>query len=256
MDGQNDDIKTPEHQESEYIFDKKMVCVVCDQPFTTKVLKNSKARRIGADLDLRPRFAFVDTVKYGVCACPHCGYAALHANFERLSTRQIHSIKDQICSKYTPKPQVAVDSYDYNTAIEMHQLALFNAYAKLGKDGEKAYLCLLITWLMREKLALEPDKLPMSEKDYKDQIEHYYNQAFEGFQAATMNEMFPIMGMNESTVDYLIACMALHFNKLEMAAKYTSSVLTSSGASRNVKDKALELKEMIVNQIRESKTKK
>ena len=36
----------PENQrtDADYIFDKKMTCVVCDQPFTTKVLKANRTR--------------------------------------------------------------------------------------------------------------------------------------------------------------------------------------------------------------------
>ena len=55
------------HSEEEFIFDKRVTCLVCDAEFKTKVLKSNKARRLGSDADLRPRFAHIDTLKYGVC---------------------------------------------------------------------------------------------------------------------------------------------------------------------------------------------
>jgi len=62
--------------------------------------------------------------------------------------------------------------------------------------------------------------------------------------------MFPICGMEESTVDYLLAYMAFHFKQNEISSKFLGSVLTSSTASRRMKDLALDLKEDIIAQLK------
>ena len=42
---------------------------------------------------------------------------------------------------------------------------------------------------------------------------HIYQQAYEGFMKAMSTEMFPMCGMDQCTVDYLLAAMAYHFKK-------------------------------------------
>ena len=247
-----------QHTEEEFIFDKKMVCVVCDKPFTTKVLKSNRARRIGSDADLRPRFEHIDTIKYGICSCPHCGYSAMHSAFSHVVSRQINNIKEQVCSHFLPEDRSDWTSYTYDQALRMHELALQCAEAKLAKSGEKSYIHLLMAWLYREKEAQAEhitvdDLREMERKTCHEQAEEHYLAAFEGFQQAMMHEMLPIAGLNQPTLEYILAYMAFHFGKLEVSAKLISSVLTTSAASRNVKDRALELKDQIIRQIKEKK---
>jgi len=247
-----------QHTEEEFIFDKRMVCTVCDKPFTTKVLKSNRARRIGSDADLRPRFEYIDTLKYGICSCPNCGYSAMHSVFPNLMSRQVNNIKEQVCAHFLPEDRSEWTSYTYDQALRLHGLALQCAEAKMAKDGEKAYLHLIISWLYREK-EKEANEIAREElrelavKNYREQAEEHYLAAFEGFQQAMMNEMFPIMGLNQPTVEYLLAYMAYYFDKLEVSAKLIGSVLTSSSATRNVKDRALELKSEIIRKIKEKK---
>lgn len=247
-----------QHTEEEYIFDKKMTCVVCDKPFTTKILKSNRARRLGSDMDLRPRYEHIDTIKYGICSCPNCGYSAMHNAFSHISGRQINNIKEQVCVHFLPEDRMGWTSYTYDQALRMHAMALKCADAKLAKDGEKAYLHLLMAWLYREKQA-EAEKITIEElrnqetESCKAQADEHYLAAFEGFQQAMMNEMFPIMGLDQPTLEYLIAYMAFYFEKLEVAAKLVGSVLTTSSASRNVKDRALELKAEIIKKLKERK---
>ncbi|MBO5245958.1 MAG: DUF2225 domain-containing protein [Eubacterium sp.] len=247
------------HTEDEFIFDKKMVCPVCDKPFTTKVLKSNRARRLGADADLRPRFEYIDTLKYGVCSCPNCGYSAMHSAFPNVVSRQIANIKEQVCTHFLPENRSGWTVYTYDQAIAMNEMALRCAEAKMAKDGEKSYLHMVISWLYREKEKeaenISDEALRAQQAEYcHSKAESHYMEAFEGFQRAMMNEMTPIMGLNQPTLEYIIAYMAFHFGKLEVAAKLIGSVLTTSSASRNVKDRALELKDEIIRLIKEKKS--
>ena len=47
--------------------------------------------------------------------------------------------------------------------------------------------------------------------------------------------------------------MAYHFGKLEIAAKMIGALITNTSTSRNVKDRALELKEQIIVELRNRK---
>lgn len=157
-----------------------------------------------------------------------------------------------------PEDRNGWTSYSYDQAVRMHELALQCAEAKMAKNGEKAYLHMLMAWLYREKekeaeqISIEELKKQETESCHTQAEEHYL-AAFEGFQQAMMNEMFPIAGLNQPTLEYIIAYMAFHFGKLEVSAKLIGSVLTTSSASRNVKDRALELKTEIIKLLKERK---
>ena len=68
-----------------------------------------------------------------------------------------------------------------------------------------------------------------------------------------MNENPPIMGLNQVTLDYLLSYMAYHFDDIDTAGKLIGGVLTNSSASQNIKDKAYDLKEIIVARMAELK---
>ena len=246
------------HSEEEFIFDKRVTCLVCDAEFKTKVLKSNKARRLGSDADLRPRFAHIDTLKYGVCGCPNCGYTALNSMFPKIMSRQAENIKQEVSLRFQPENRLEWTTYSYDQAIRLHELALKCAQAKPAKDGEKAYLHLLLAWLIREKGAqadgISDEEIKKTVKaECEKRADDHYLKAYEGLQQAMMNEMFPIMGLDQPTLEYILAYMAYHFEQTEVAAKLLGSVLTNKSASRNVKDKALDLKDEIVAKLHQKK---
>lgn len=242
--------------ETEFLLLKTVRCKVCDSVFKTKVVKSGKARRLQPDKDLRPRFQYIDTLKYDVISCPECGYAALVRDFDRITPTQARFVREQISSRFHKSNEPETETYSYDTAIARCKLALLNSAVKRGKESEKAYACLKIAWLYRGKADTIGNGTP-EEKAAKaacqKEEETFYLQAYEGFIKAISQEMFPIYGMDESTMDYLLAYMSFHFKKYEMASKCLGNVLTSRTASRRLKDMALDLKEEIVLQIKSLK---
>lgn len=241
-----------EHKEEDFILEKTVTCPVCDKTFKTKMVKNGKARRMEPDIDLRPRHQFIDTLKYGVSFCPHCGYAALNRYFTHITAGQIKLIKEQVCKNYKAGEPDHVQVWNYDTAIEMHKMALFVAMAKKARVSEKAYTCLMIAWLLRGKIE-ELTQDPLMETDVSElekEEEEFYREAYDGLVKAMSSESFPICGMDTCTLDYLLAYMATHFGEYEVASKCLSRVLTSPNASRKMKDISLELKEEIIQKIR------
>ena len=241
--------------EESFLLEKSVRCTVCDKVFKTKMIKNGRVKRLEPDVDLRPRFMYIDTLKYDVASCPNCGYTAMNRYFEHLSSVQIKLIKEKICASFKPageEPAV----YDYDTAINRYKLALFNTLVKKGKTSEKAYTCLKISWLYRGKLESLDAKDPALEnerKECKEQEEAFYNQAYEGFLKAVSTEMFPMCGMDQTTVDYLIAAMSKHFKRYDTASKCISRIMSSASVSKKMKDRAYDLKEGIVQEIKASK---
>ncbi len=76
----------------------------------------------------------------------------------------------------------------------------------------------------------------------------YLQNAYDGFKEACLSELFPMCGMDEVTVDYLMAELAAHLKKYDEANKLLSGILTSHNANPRIKDKARDLKDRIVEE--------
>ena len=248
--------KADEPTEEEFLLEKTIRCTVCDKVIKTKMVKSGRVKRLEPDMDLRPRHMYIDTLKYDTSSCPYCGYTAMNRYFEHLSSSQIKLIKEQVCSNYRPERPVDLAVYDYDTAIDMHKLSLLNAIVKKAKTSEKAYNCLIISWLLRGKAeTLEKSQPQDKEKlaECRKEEEAFYQQAYDGMMKAVATEMFPICGMDACTIDYLLATMAFHFKQYDVASKSLSNVITSVNAGNKIKDKARELKDKMIEEIKNNK---
>lgn len=246
-----------EFQESDFVFAKTYTCPVCDTEFRSKTVKIGKAKLIGTDLDLRPKYEIIDSLKYDVILCPKCGYAALSRYFQYITDPQAKLIKTHISTNFHNNPPKG-DIYTYDEAIERYKLALANAIVKRGKNSEKAYICLKMAWVVRGKI----ENLDQNQPDYKQVLEQCKQEedellknSLEGFLAARQAESFPMCGMDESTVDYLISVMSMRFDQLDVAAKLVSNIILSPTTNKRMKDKARDLKELLVLQIRKQNNK-
>ena len=71
-------------QEEACLFPKSYTCPVCDENFKSLAVRKSKMYTLGMDEDLRPKYRWVDPVKYEVVLCPVCGYGALSRYFDEM----------------------------------------------------------------------------------------------------------------------------------------------------------------------------
>lgn len=240
-----------ENEEKKYIFAKKMKCVNCGGAFNDLRVLNSKLRRKEPDMDLRPRFQFVDALKYGVTACPFCGYAAPAKNFENLSSLQQKWIREKITSNFMPREQYKEPTLDYASAVSQYEIALVCAMIMEKPVSEQAYLCLQTSWVIRGRIeeAQAEEKQVLTENELeklKEKEERYYRQAYDGLVKAYTQEDFPICGMDESTFNYLLAVMSFRFKEYDSATRYCGNVVQARGVSTKLKDKALMLKDDIL----------
>ncbi len=236
--------------EEDYLFDKKYKCPVCDSDFEAKTVRTGKVRMKNVDIDLRPDYDELDQNKYDVIACPHCGYAALGRYFTALNKYQIDDIRVQICMNYK-KMEYNEPTYNYEYARSLYQLALANAVVKKAKNSEKAYICLKTAWVIRgETQRLDPEEDGYEQKkDANDaQEQELLSNALDGFVMARQSEEFPIAGMDSSTLDYLVAALAVETGKYDIASKMISELLVSKVANSRIKDKARFLKEIMAEE--------
>lgn len=243
-------VKSPEDIEAEMLLDKKFKCPQCDKQFTSKIVRQGKAKLVRQEMDLRVIYENIDTAKYDVIMCPHCGYAALTRFFNAVTSAQLKLIKDNISLKFQSK-EFDGRIYTYDEAIERYQMALINALVKKAKASEKADICLRSSWVVRGKIeSLDPQKDAEEIKKLKAQEKEFAKNAFEGFAKARSTESFPMCGRDEYSTDYLIAALAYENEKYDIAMRMLSGVIAGKNVNPRLKEKARDLKDEIVKKTK------
>jgi uncharacterized protein (DUF2225 family) len=238
--------------EKDLVYDKSFCCPVCDKKFTSKVMKTGKTRLLSTELDSRLIYEGIDIRKYEVVQCPDCGYGAMISGFQPLLSSQVKMVRENICNKVhfvVPTGEI----YEYEEVIPRYQIALACAIVKHAKDSEKAHICLHFAWLLRgyaEALEAE-DKLTFEKAaELKEQEQECLQKAVEGFINARQKESFPICGMDPNSFDYVLAAIAYEVGNNKVAAKLVSELLVSSTANNRMKDKARDLKQLILERYK------
>ena len=238
--------KPKEISEESLLFDKTHKCPVCDSEFKCKMDRTGKAKLVSQDMDLRPKYQGIDPLKYDAILCPVCGYASLNRYFNFVMSSQAKQIKEQISStfKYTSENG---KTYSYDEAITRHKMALLNTVVKRGKVSERAYTCLKLAWLFRGKreVMMQGEYSKEEAKALYEEEKECLKNAHEGFVAAFSQEEFPMCGMDQYTVTFLVAELSRRIGEYEEAKRWVSKVLVARDANRRIKDKALALKESL-----------
>ena len=233
--------------EKDFLFDKGYRCPVCDFEFKAKAVRVGKAKMIGADTDLRPKYQGIDSLKYDCIVCNKCGYSSLSRFFSNITAGQAKLIKTNI-SPYFKGVDDKCETYSYDEAILRQQLALANTVVKKGKASEKAYTCLKLAWLIRGEMENLPSDTPDKAKvmeGLKAKEKEYISKAYEGFVVAMAKEMPPICGMDEWTCVYLVAELARQCEDYAKSMKLLSDLIVSKAASTKLKDKAREMRKLL-----------
>jgi uncharacterized protein (DUF2225 family) len=252
--GDNETPAVKETGEEDLLFDKSYQCPVCDNEFKSKTVRTGKAKLLGTDIDLRARYQGIDPLKYDIVSCPKCGYTTVTRYFNTITSPQASLIREKISKNYKPSSNNEA-TISYEASIESHKLALVNAIVKKCRASEKAYICLKIAWLIRgQREGLDSSAADYNELVVKSQAEEleFIKNAYEGFSTAVAKEEFPMCGMDESTMDYLLAALACQCKQYDMASRLISNVITSRAAKNNLKEKARELKQVILKERKQN----
>ncbi|MBQ6319514.1 MAG: DUF2225 domain-containing protein [Lachnospiraceae bacterium] len=237
--------------ENDVLFDKSAECPVCGKKFTFRAVRTGKARPIGQDPDLRTKYEKFDPAKYDVVVCPYCGYAVLTKYFTSLPAAQVKLLREGIGGKVHGVANNPILSYD--DAIQRYQLALASSIVKHAKDSEKAFVCLKMAWVIRgKKESITEDDPDYEEvmKQLRDDENEALKAAYEGFVSARQKESFPIAGMDEITIDYLLAVLSARFEKYDVAQKLIAGILLNRTANNRIKDRARDLKDQVLMEMK------
>lgn len=246
------ELKKDELKEEDVLFDKSYQCPVCDNHFKAKAVRTGKLKMIGQDDELRPIYQYgIDPLKYDAVTCPKCGYTALTRYYTALTNSQLRVMKHEYCSHFMGI-QEEIPYMSYEGALIRHKLALVCSMKRNAKNSEKAYIFLKMAWLFRG----EKETLPENSEKYDElqqEEDECIQKAYEGFTAAFSRESFPMCGMDEVTLRYMMAVMAHRLGKMEEAVRMLADVLLSHTAPKRIKDKALDLKQLIKTEVAENK---
>ncbi len=248
-------IKEPvkeELKEEDVLFDKSFQCPVCDNHFKAKAVRIGKLKMIDQDDELRPIYEYgINPLKYDAVTCPKCGYTALTRYYMALTNGQLHTVKEEYCANFKGI-QEETPCMSYEGALLRHKLALVCGMKRHAKNSEKAYIFLKMAWLFRGKQESLPENNE-EQKALKQEEQECLQKAYEGFVAALAKETFPMCGMDEPTLRYTMAVIAHKIGKMEEAVRMIAGILLSHTAPQRIKDKALELKQVIKLEVAESK---
>ena len=236
------------------LFDKKYTCPICENNFTAKTVRSGKTRMIRTDMDLRNVYEDIEPLKYDVILCPKCGYAALSRFFPNVTNVQQKYISEKITPNFKPL-QDDGDDYTYEQALARYKIAFANAVVKMAKFSEGAYLSLKTAWIYRSyKESLDREMAGYETKYEKLDILEKENlrKAYDYFVKAVQTEEFPMCGMDEPTVDYIIAVLAMEFGDYFDSSKLLSKLITSYSASGRLKDRARDVKEELARRMKEA----
>ncbi|MCL2574862.1 MAG: DUF2225 domain-containing protein [Defluviitaleaceae bacterium] len=219
---------------NDYVYAKKYRCPVCMETFESYAVKWGKTRLNSIEFDLRPIYSPINHLYYDVISCSLCGYTAVSETFDKITNKQSEYILTELKPHYKHQEYPIEPSVE--AVIDRYKLALLNATIKKAKHGEKAYICMKLTWLYRTK-----GDDPINEKKFAI-------LTIKGFTHALEEEHTPIIGLEEVTIFYIIAAFSKFIGNNKNALKILSAIITSRKSSERLKDRARDLKDEIVKQ--------
>ncbi len=229
----------------EIVYQRKVNCPVCNTTFLTSSVRAGRIRFMDSESDLRPIYSGFDPLVYDVVVCTSCGYAHLNKYFKSVSDYKMNQVKEKISTSYNGKRYDRF--YSYKDGIERYKLALFNSIEGGDLDGMRAFLCLKISWLYRgywRELKKDSAKDFSKINELKDMENLFSSHALEGFIIAFNNEPFPIVGLDQNTLEYLIAELYRKQGKPTEARKWLSRVVGKTNSKR-LKEKIKVLNELL-----------
>lgn len=240
------------YKEEDYLFQKSYKCPICDKSFKSLTVRTGKLRVVDKEDDLRPVYRELDPIKYEPVVCCYCGYASLSRYFETIMPLQAKRLRAEVKSSFSGFKEADTDIYSYDVAIMRYKMVLYCDVIGNVKSSRKAYTCLKMAWVIRGKLEKEGDLLTKEERNklQEDELECIKN-AYEGYCLAFSSETFPMSGMDEMTLTYLVAELAFRLGNYREALQLLSRIIGNGNVAVRIKDKAVDLKERIRAKVKE-----
>lgn len=218
--------------EADYLFDAEVECPVCHSQVTVKRIRRSALRLLKRDTDSMPVYRDINPLFYDIWLCNHCGYAASQSSFTQpLMKVEAELILKNISSKWRAKEYPPL--YDADIAVERLKLALLSATVRKARPIDIAMLCLKLGWVYRIR------------EDTENEVK-CLNQALTGLKSAFAKGPFPVAGMDESTLAFLIGELSRRVGNYQDALDYLGRVIVDRTAKNALKEKARDQRQLII----------
>lgn len=230
-----------------WLYKKEMSCPSCGRVFFDSYPRYTRLRIDYVESDLRPHYVSdIFPFPYDVTVCYNCGYSMLTDSFSEMNEWQRKRIRDTIMPKFQSRNYPLVLTREL--ADERYKLAQLSIQVMGLKESEKAYFMLRSAWFYKnfeEKSEIEPNHVVQPDENTL----RYYRAAVEGFEQAYVSEPFPIRGMNEVTLAYLIALLYYRLGDLAKASMWLKECYSNRSIStkenRNILEKINALRRIV-----------
>ncbi len=211
------------------LFDKQVICPVCNSHFKAKTVKSKSPRVISKDSDFFVRYLGVNPYFYDVLICNSCGYAAMKSDFDNIKSHKKELVFSNVTPKWKPREYPAI--LDEKLAIEHYKLALLNAVLIDLPYSTKAMISLKIAWMNRLL-------------DNSQEI-LFLGQALDGFNNTYINEIFPVYGLQKDSLMYLLGELNRKLGNYQESLLWFSRTIVSTNSSYKIKEMARIGKDLI-----------
>lgn len=205
------------------LFDKKIICPVCNFNFYQKAVKVKSPRIISKDSDFFIRYKAINPYFYDVWICNNCGYSSIKSEFYKIKDFQRKLVLEKISTKWSKKnyPEIL----DIDSSIERYKLALIVSNIINKRATISAIITLKISWMYRLKEDLDLEIF-------------FLEKSLFCFLDALYNDPFPIFGLQRDGLTYLIGDLYRRLNDNKNAILWFSKVITSTNSSSKIKEMA------------------
>lgn len=196
---------------TDYLYDKKVTCPLCEREFTTKKVTMSQLSLKRRHDDFYMEYEQMNPNLYYVWVCPHCAYAAPERDFDDsdLLPAEKKRIRELLDGR-VPRLELAGERTREQADAAM-KLALLTASRRNNAEGRLGVLFLRLAWLWRGED--EAQEQAMTEK------------AFEHLEKAYMTEPEPPGNMNKFAFTYLVGELARRCGNDRKAGQYWSQLM-------------------------------
>lgn len=193
------------------LYSTEKECPVCSQKSHMMKVR-SRLTTVKRDTDFCTYYHGVNPYYYAVLVCRHCGYAAHENDFET-------TVSDKVV-KFLKGREVKADFGGVRTqeqALNTYKLAIFYGEMAGIAASKLGGLYLRMGWIFRES-KMQAEELAALAK------------AFEYYDRSTARERFPISGMSEVTLMYLLGELLRRINRGEESLHFFNRVISNPQA--------------------------
>ena len=194
----------------EFTFTVQKTCPICGE--STRIVKTkSKLMVEKTDEDFCVHYKGFNPYFYKIWFCEHCGFAADEKTF--LGTMpSLHKKKIQEFLAQRKLGMQFVEERGIPDAVASFKLAIFYAEMTDQPLARRAGLYLELAWIYRAD----------GEQDKENEM---MQRAADLYDTSLMTERYPINGLSDNTVVYLIGAIYFRMQDYEKSTKYLSRII-------------------------------